>query len=73
MNKIDSAIEEGFKAVDNLTAKPAGCKHCDQPAEWRWRDADGNESSDICQRCMETLDGYMYAPLWQFEVIPSLK
>lgn len=42
------------------------CKHCNQPAEWRWSDADGNEYSDICQRCMETVDLYQYSPLWHF-------
>jgi hypothetical protein len=49
------------------------CKHCDEPAVWRWTDADGNESSAICERCMETVSQYQNAPLWQFELIPTLR
>jgi len=45
------------------------CKHCANKAEWRWSDADGNEESFICERCMDTVSAYMYAPLWQFEVL----
>lgn len=45
------------------------CKHCVQPAEWHWSDADGNEQSDICQNCLETLGPYRDKPLWQFTPI----
>lgn len=48
------------------------CKHCDKQAEWKWTDADGNESSLICENCMVTLPFYMAAPGWQFELIPTL-
>lgn len=48
------------------------CKHCDQQAVWKWSDADGNESSAICERCMETLQPYRDAPLYAFELLPSL-
>lgn len=48
------------------SATPLECKHCDRDAEWRWEDADGNESSVICRRCMETLEPYQDCPLWQF-------
>ena len=47
------------------------CKHCDRKAVWRWEDADGNERSDICQRCLETLSFYQDKPIWQFEHLES--
>jgi len=48
------------------------CKHCDKNAEWQWKAVDGNESANICERCMETLEPYRDSSLWQFELIPSL-
>jgi len=55
-----------------MTYRATTCKHCDKPAEWRWTDADGNEFSDICQRCMDTVSFYQDCPLWQFEPVESL-
>lgn len=47
------------------------CKHCNKVAVWRWDDADGNEHSYICQRCLETLSFYKDANLWQLTHIAS--
>lgn len=42
------------------------CQHCDQPAQWEWSDADGNETRRICGRCAETVSPYTHSPIWQF-------
>lgn len=47
------------------------CNHCDKQAEWIWSDADGNETRMICHRCMETVEPYMYAPLYHFTTISA--
>jgi len=47
------------------------CKHCTKQAEWTWTDADGNESSNICQNCMDTIDPYRFAPLYHFTPLKS--
>ncbi len=50
---------------------PPECKHCDQAAAWRWTDADGNETAEICQRCMDTVEPYRSSPLHHFTVIST--
>lgn len=55
-----------------MTYRARTCKHCDKPAEWRWTDADGNESSNICQQCMDDVTFYQDKPLWHFDLLQSL-
>lgn len=52
---------QGFAQWRGKTVTVTDCKHCDRKAAWRYTDADGNESADICERCMLTLPLYMAA------------
>lgn len=54
------AIKEELRRGQRLDES---CTHCDQRAEWRY------ESSQICQRCMDTMDAYARMSLRQFTPI----